>query len=127
MRLRVRRPFPCRQILPQCCILKTGWQSAKSHGEPESKPTMNRISERRGARRSTAPRQAAWRRLANPYTPMRVLSDDQLEAIHETSLEILETLGLETLDDVGLDRLAGERQRVDRASRKVCFDRHWVM
>jgi trimethylamine---corrinoid protein Co-methyltransferase len=88
---------------------------------------MTRISERRGERRNTLPRQTAWRRLANPYPPMRVLSDDQVEAVHETSLEILETLGLEILDDGALDRLAAERQRVDRASRRVLFDRQWVM
>src|SRR5579871_5009095 len=101
--------------------------AAETHAERESKRTMTRISERRSARRSTAPRQAAWRRLANPYPPMRVLSDDQVEAIHETSMDILETLGLEILDDQALDRLVAERQRVDRASKRVRFDRHWVM
>jgi trimethylamine--corrinoid protein Co-methyltransferase len=88
---------------------------------------MTRVSERRAERRSALPRQTAWRRLANPYPPMRVLSDDQVEAVHEASLEILETLGLEILDDGALDRLARERQRVDRASRRVLFDRHWVL
>ena len=88
---------------------------------------MTRLSERRSERRSTVPRQSPWRRLANPYPPMRVISDDQVEAIHATSLEILETLGLEILDDGALDRLEAERQRVDRANRRVRFDRGWVL
>lgn len=73
------------------------------------------------------PRQVPWRRLTNPYPPMRVISDDQVEAIHEASMEILETLGLEILDDGALDRLAREGQSVDHATKRVRLDRNWVL
>jgi len=72
---------------------------------------MTRISARRTERRSGGLKQLPWRRLRNPYPPMRVVSDDQIEAIHETALEILETLGLEIFDDEALDRLGASATR----------------
>jgi trimethylamine--corrinoid protein Co-methyltransferase len=33
--------------------------------------------------------QLPWKRVRNRYTPLRVLADDQVEAIHQTSLRIL--------------------------------------
>jgi trimethylamine--corrinoid protein Co-methyltransferase len=58
---------------------------------------------------------------------MRVVSDDQVEAIHLASLEILEREGLEVLDDHALDRLTAERQHVDRGTKCVRFDRGWIL
>jgi trimethylamine--corrinoid protein Co-methyltransferase len=88
---------------------------------------MTRISTRRAERRASLTRQAPWRRLRNPYPAMRVVSDDQIEAIHETALEILETQGLEIFDDIALDLLAREGNKVDRSTKRVRFDRHWVL
>jgi trimethylamine--corrinoid protein Co-methyltransferase len=88
---------------------------------------MTRLSARRSERRSLGLRQAPWRRLRNPYPAMRAVSDDQLEAIHLTSLEILEREGLEILSDVALDRLGKERQRVDKSTNCVRFDRGWIL
>ena len=88
---------------------------------------MTRISARRRDRRSVVPRQTPWRRLRNPYPPMRVVSDDQLEAIHLASLELLEREGLEILDEHGISRLAAEGLKVDRSKMCVYFDRHWVL
>lgn len=41
--------------------------------------------------------QLPWRPVTNPYSPMEVLSADQIEAIHETALRILEELGVEVM------------------------------
>ena len=45
----------------------------------------------RRARRCRKP----WRDVRNPYRPLDVLSEDQLEAIHRTSLRILGELGID--------------------------------
>ncbi len=34
-----------------------------------------------------------------PFAPVKAVSDDQLEAIHETSLTILEEIGIDFLHD----------------------------
>ena len=51
------------------------------------------------ARRSTgaALPQLPWRDVRNPYRPLDVLSEDQVEAIHRTSLRILGELGIELM------------------------------
>jgi len=50
---------------------------------------------RRDRRAAAGPRQTPWRRLSNPYEPVRILSDDQVEAIHGASLRLLEEIGLD--------------------------------
>lgn len=46
------------------------------------------------ARRGRVIEQMDWRQLRNPYHPVKVITDDQLEALHQASLDILETLGI---------------------------------
>ncbi|WP_417733801.1 trimethylamine methyltransferase family protein [Roseovarius sp.] len=58
-------------------------------------------------RRSASPRdreagahlipQLPWQQPSNPYPPMKVLSDDQVEVIHHASLRVLEELGIELM------------------------------
>lgn len=89
---------------------------------------MTRLTQRRAARRSPAgPPQLPWRRLRNSYRPVEILSADQIEFIHNSSLDVLERLGLEFLHDATLDRLARAGARVDRATRRVRFERAMVL
>ncbi|HET7181498.1 MAG TPA: trimethylamine methyltransferase family protein [Candidatus Limnocylindrales bacterium] len=50
-----------------------------------------------------------WRRLVNPFTPLEILSADQLEVIHQAGLRILRDVGMEVLSDraLGLFEQAG--------------------
>ncbi len=85
---------------------------------------MARQTTRRRARRAAAgPVQRPWRRLANPYEPIEVLSADQVEAIHQASLDVLENLGVDFWNDEALDLLKSAGAEVDRAARHVRFDR----
>ncbi|BCH24029.1 trimethylamine methyltransferase family protein [Mesorhizobium sp. L-8-3] len=59
----------------------------------------------------------------NPYPPMELLSDDQVEAIHHASLHMLEDLGIEVMNASALDLLAKAGADVDRSSRVVRLDR----
>ena len=70
--------------------------------------------------------QLPWQDVVNPFAPMAVLSDDQVESIHLTSLRILEELGIEVMSDraVGILRAAGAT--VDASSGVVRLDRGLV-
>ncbi len=70
--------------------------------------------------------QLPWTEVSNPYTPMEVLSADQIEAIHLTSLRILEDLGMEVMSPRALDVLAAGGAEVDSASRTVRLERGLV-
>ncbi len=86
-----------------------------------------RRSERRRARSGeAAPRQRAAAATVNPYHPIEVLSEDQVEAIHDASLRVLEELGVEVLSEQALTLLASAGADVERASGRVRFDRALV-
>ncbi|MCC7047286.1 MAG: trimethylamine methyltransferase family protein [Alphaproteobacteria bacterium] len=89
---------------------------------------MARDNVRRRERRTTrGPQQLAWRAIENPYKPIEVLSDDQVEAIHTASLRVLRDLGMEFLGDQALDLLLKAGATVDRATRRVRFDPAMIM
>ncbi len=88
---------------------------------------MARDTAARRARRAAAgPAQSPWRPVVNAYDPVRVLSDDQVEAIHDASMRILEELGVEFLlpEAVALLRRAGADVAAD--GRRVRFDRAMI-
>lgn len=70
--------------------------------------------------------QLPWTQVRNPYAPMEVLSEDQLEAIHLTSLRILEELGMEVMSPRALAVLQAAGARVDFATRTTYLDRGLV-
>lgn len=71
--------------------------------------------QRRDAR-TTRLRQASWQEVRNPYRPIEVLTDDQLEAIHAASLRILSDTGMDFLHPEAVSRLkaAGCAVEADR-------------
>jgi trimethylamine---corrinoid protein Co-methyltransferase len=77
---------------------------------------------RRPRRGSAGIRQLPWRRLVNPYRPVEILSEDQVETIHRASLRILSEIGMQVLGDQALDALAGAGAAVDRSTRNVRLD-----
>lgn len=87
--------------------------------------TRARRSQGRGQTAATIP-QLPLRRVRNPYPPMAVLSDDQVEAIHLASLRILEEMGIEVMSPRAFDLFARAGATVDRASANVRLDRGLV-
>jgi len=86
-----------------------------------------RRSADRAANKTTAPiPQLAATYARNPYPPMRLLSDDQIEAIHEASLHILEKFGVEMMSGAALDLFARAGAKVDHATQTVFVDRGLV-
>src|SRR2546429_976670 len=64
-------------------------------------------------------RSTRYRNLANPFAPVRIFSDDQVENMHLAALGILERQGMRVLSPRGRAVLAGARARVDEASQMV--------
>ena len=92
--------------------------------------TENRKRERSGNRRRKRDEAAAnvgrpvdYRRLINPFEPVRRYSDDQIEAIHQTALRVLEELGVKTLLPAARDLLREGGVDVDEGSMMARFDR----
>ena len=61
----------------------------------QSRPRAGR--RRGGAGPEPASASGRYRRLRNPFEPLRVLSDDEVAHIHESALSILETIGMRVL------------------------------
>lgn len=90
---------------------------------------MNAPNRRRRSAQRSADRpipQLARREVRNPYAPLNILTEDQLETIHLASMRILEEIGIEMLSDAALDRFAGAGAKVDRSRKTVFLDRGLV-
>jgi len=82
----------------------------------------SRRRNRRPVRTPSAIKQLPWGALRNPFTPIELLSADQVEAIHHASLRILRDMGLEFMSAEALDVLRREGAEVDRDTQIVKFD-----
>ncbi len=88
-------------------------------------------SQRKHRRRSrdtiaAAPPKISRKGLKNPYPPVKILSDDAIESIHEASLTILEEIGLDVLLPEARDRLRTAGAAVEANGERVRFDRGMV-
>ena len=79
-----------------------------------------------GAGTPVPDRSRAYRRLTNPFEPLRIYSDDQVAAIHQAALQLLETQGMKVLSAAGRRRYAQHGAQVDEASQVVRIDRALV-
>ena len=77
--------------------------------------------------RGGALKQLPWRNYRNPYKPIEVLQEEQIERIHDASLRILEVNGIEFLDAGARDRLKAAGCDVESGGLRVRFDREMVM
>jgi trimethylamine--corrinoid protein Co-methyltransferase len=80
----------------------------------------------RSKRSGEAIRQLPWRQPVNPYPPARVISDDQLEAIHRASMELLATQGMKILHDESRRLLKAAGADVNEPEQTVRFDEDFV-
>jgi trimethylamine---corrinoid protein Co-methyltransferase len=80
---------------------------------------------RRDARADAASlpqRSLRYRNLVNPFTPVRIFSDDQIESMHLAALGILERQGMRVLSPRGRAVLAAAGASVDESSQMVRLD-----
>src|SRR3954454_21778772 len=86
-------------------------------------------SRRRGrstAERSKVPVQRPFAQPRMRYAPTMVVSEDELEAIHEASMQILEEIGMDFLDEDARDLLAKAGASVETGTERVRFDRAMI-
>src|SRR6267154_21975 len=79
----------------------------------------NRRGESRSGAAAEPARSSHYRQLVNPFEPVRVLSDDQVETMHAAALGILERQGMRVLSPRGRGVLAAGGAEVDEASQMV--------
>src|ERR1700683_3182104 len=67
-----------------------------------------------------------YRHLRNPFTPMKVFSDDQVAAVHDAALRILETQGMKVLSADARTRYKNAGAEGDESSLIVRLPRELV-
>jgi trimethylamine--corrinoid protein Co-methyltransferase len=87
------------------------------------------VQERRGGgRRSKAGRssggipQLPWQRVANPYQPMQLLNEEQMDKLHRTSMRILSELGIQVMGEKVMRIFEAAGAIVDRSASTVRID-----
>ena len=93
-------------------------------GKAEGRSTKRRG--RSSGSRAILANQLEWTQPQYVDPPLTPLSSDHIEAIHEASLDILDSIGIMFLNDEALDILASAGCEVDRSTKIVKMDRHWV-
>ncbi len=71
-------------------------------------------------------RQLPFAQPRNPYQPFNILSDDQIEALHNKSLDVLQDIGMNFLLDEARVILKNAGADVDDSSTRVRFDRKLI-
>jgi trimethylamine--corrinoid protein Co-methyltransferase len=74
----------------------------------------------------TTPQQPPWRQSVRPFRPVDLVSEEQIEAIHQASLQILSEIGIDFLNPEARRLLAAAGARVDPDSERVRFDPDFI-
>lgn len=88
----------------------------------ETNMRARRRESQRGAAPSTPERSQKYRQLVNPFEPVRIFSDDQIESIHQAALQILERQGMRMLSPRGRNALKEAGATVDESTMMVRLD-----
>ncbi len=89
-------------------------------------------SRRRERQRRQRPSQAKidqlpFEQVENPFSPIDILSEDQLNQIHHASLGVLEDIGINFLLDEAREILKNAGADVEKNSTRVRFDRNLIL
>src|ERR1700688_1644866 len=79
--------FPPQNRGPLCMKQPDETQGRRSRRRPSSADVSHAVFDRT----------RSYRHLRNPFVPLKVFSDDQVSAIHDTALVMLETQGMKVL------------------------------
>src|ERR1700741_2242718 len=71
-------------------------------------------------------KQLPWRTYRNPYKPVEVLHEEQIERIHDASMRILEEFGIEFLDAQARERAIAKGAELVPGTQRLRFDRNLV-
>src|SRR5580698_9045409 len=79
-----------------------------------------------GSNATAGTRSADYRRLRNPFEPLKVLSEDEVAHIHDAALSILEKDGMRVLLPEARRHFAQAGAAIDEAEQMVRLDRGLV-
>ncbi|UDL91313.1 trimethylamine methyltransferase family protein [Mesorhizobium sp. PAMC28654] len=68
-----------------------------------------------------------WLQLRNPHAPIEVLTEEQVETIHDASMSVLEDVGMRIQDEETRNFFASAGFSVDHATELVVFDREGLL
>ncbi len=89
---------------------------------------MQREQRQRRERRTVGGiKQLPWRNHRNPYKPVEVLTEEQLERVHDASMRILEEFGIEFLDDDSRAFAAKHGAEPVAGTQRLRFDRGLIL
>ncbi|MYI89330.1 MAG: trimethylamine methyltransferase family protein [Gammaproteobacteria bacterium] len=71
--------------------------------------------------------QLPFEQVENPFSPIDILSEDQLNRIHHASLDVLEEIGINFLLDEAREILSIAGADVEKNSTRVRFDRNLIL
>lgn len=71
--------------------------------------------------------QLPWSTLKNPYKPIEIIYEEQIEQIHHASMRILEEVGMDILDEDARALMKQCGAKVTTGSHRVYFDRSLIM
>ena len=101
--------------------------ASPSPGETSGRREGSTRAGRRSSRGGVEVHQLPWRTITNPFRPLEVLTEDQIEAIHHASLRILSQTGMDFLHPEALSILSAGGATVENGTQRVRFDPEWVM
>ncbi len=91
------------------------------------------LEKRTGGRRGKSDRgrggvpQLPWQPVVNPYPPMEILTEEQMETLHHTSMRILSELGIRVMGKRVMDIFEAAGAIVDRDTSIIRLDESLVM
>ena len=86
-------------------------------------PPSDRRASRRAARKRLPIETLPFKALYNFLPPTQMLSEDQLEQLHQASMRIVEEIGITFMDDEAVEVWAAAGAKVDRKTQQVWIDR----
>jgi trimethylamine--corrinoid protein Co-methyltransferase len=92
---------------------------------PEQSRRGGRAGKRAG--RSASFEQPAFRQLKNRMQPTRLISDDELESIHQASMKVLSDIGLDVLHEEARAMMKAAGADVRAGSERVRFDPELIL
>lgn len=103
--------------------------AALQPADPTLAPEHPRRGGRAGKRASGTGtfEQPPFRQLRNPWTPTKLVSDDELESIHLASLRVLKEIGVDVLHDEARRIMKAHGADVREGSERVRFDSDMIL
>ncbi|MFM2320088.1 MAG: hypothetical protein RLZZ215_2709 [Pseudomonadota bacterium] len=102
-------------------------QASAASVETTSAKARPRRTKRAETGTSSPLRQLPWQILKNPYKPIEIIYEEQIEQIHNTAMRILEEVGMDILDEDARALMKQCGAKVTEGSHRVYFDRHLIM